>query len=31
MATQKVELYSAKFYQLCALGGIISCGGSYTL
>lgn len=30
MATQKVELYSAKFYQLCALGGIISCGGTHT-
>jgi len=28
--TEKVELYSPKFYQVCAVGGALCCGGTHT-
>ena len=27
---EKVELYSPKFYQICAVGGALCCGGTHT-
>ncbi len=29
-AAEPIELYSAKYYQMCAIGGILSCGLTHT-